>query len=64
MTTIKKPGIILLSLLLGYCSCGFGFSFNGNFPIIKFISMKIGSIIEDLQSERRVAITPEIAKNL
>ena len=40
----------------------FNFSFISNFSIIKIISMKIGSIIEDLKLERRVAITPEIAK--
>ena len=44
--------------------CHNSFSFDGNiFIIIKFY-MKIGSIIENINLEKRVAITPEIAKKL
>ena len=42
-----------------YC-CDFGISFNGNFFTINF--MKIASISENKNVEKRVAITPETTK--
>ena len=61
MKTIKKRGIILLNCYLGNRCCSSNSSFDGNIFIIRFY-MKIGSITENLESEKRVAITPEIAK--
>ena len=44
-----------------YC-CSINFGFNGNISVVKNFRMKIGSIVENLKSEKRVAITPEVAK--
>ena len=47
---------------MGDCSRSIGFSINGNFSSLKYFYMKIGSIKENIKTEKRVAITPEIAK--
>ena len=44
---------------MGKCCCSTSFNFNGVFSIIKMI---IGSIKENIEFEKRVAITPDILK--
>ena len=44
---------------MGKCCCSNSFNFNGVFSIIKMI---IGSIKENIEFEKRVAITPDILK--
>ncbi len=44
---------------MGKCCCSISFNFNGVFSIIKMI---IGSIKENIEFEKRVAITPDILK--
>ena len=46
---------------MGNCHSHYSSYFNGNLFIIE-ISMKIGSILENNSVEKRIAITPEIAK--
>ena len=46
---------------MGNCRGHWSFSFNGNIPII-ILLMKIASILENQKIEKRIAITPEIAK--
>ena len=47
--------------VVGNCRCHRCFSFNGNILAIKF-SMRIASVLENQNIEKRIAITPEIAK--
>ena len=46
---------------MGNCRCYNDFGFNGNIPVVG-LAMKIVSTIEDRKLEKRIAITPEIAK--
>ena len=46
---------------MGNCRGYWGFSFNGNILTVR-LNMKIASISENQKIEKRVAITPEIAK--
>ena len=46
---------------MGNCRCYNDSSFNGNFLIVGF-AMKIISVNEEIKVEKRIAITPEIAK--
>ena len=47
---------------MGNCRCNNSFSFNGDILIVGFLKMKIASVSENKKIERRIAITPEIAK--
>ena len=46
---------------MGNCRGGVNIGINGTILIIEFL-MKIGSILENQKIEKRIAITPEIAK--
>ena len=46
---------------MGNCRCSVGIDTNGTILIIEFL-MKIGSTLENQKIEKRIAITPEIAK--
>ena len=46
---------------MGNCRCCIGFSFNGDILTVE-TSMIIGSILENQDAEKRIAITPEIVK--
>ena len=46
---------------MGNCRCNISFSFNSIILIIKFY-MRIVSVLENQKIEKRIAITPEIAK--
>ena len=59
--TIKKHGIISQNLCCGVLSRSSWFGFNGNFLII-IQNMKIVSLSENKNIEKRIAITPDIAK--
>ena len=47
---------------MGNSGCNNSFSFNGDILIVGFLKMKIASVSENKKIERRIAITPEIAK--
>ena len=61
MKAIKILGIILLNLFFGEQLRSFSTCFNGNISYYKF-QMQLGSILENKTVEKRLAITPEIAK--
>ncbi len=46
---------------MGNCRGDIGFSFNGNILIVN-LDMRIASVSENFNDEKRIAITPEIAK--
>ena len=62
MKTIKILGIILQNLFCGELSLLYCFSFNGNILTCKIFQMKIGSVLENQNLEKRIAITPDIVK--
>ena len=47
---------------VGNCRGNRCFSFNGNILAVIIFTMKIASILENQKIEKRIAITPEIAK--
>ncbi len=47
---------------MGNCRCYSGVSINGYILIVEFLDMRIGSILENQEIEKRVAITPDIVK--
>ena len=47
---------------MGNCRGNSCFSVNGFILVVNFKYMKIGSVLEDIKIEKRIAITPEVAK--
>ena len=47
---------------MGNCRCYCSFSFNGNILGLSFLKMKIASLSENLNNEKRVSITPDTVK--
>ena len=47
---------------MGNCRCYRCFSINGNILAVEFFKMIIGSLLENQDIEKRIAITPEVTK--